>query len=115
MRDKGSGIAVGSHRQVTKEDDRQPTKGDHKSQSTRQRVLPRMLRRADAAAYCGLSEPRFVEACPVPPIAIMGRIPRYDRHALDQWLDGLADDVDGDVADIDLEAEWSRSQNNDAR
>jgi hypothetical protein len=112
MRHRGSSNAVESHRQIAKEKDQQR---DHKSQSTRHRVLPRMLRRADAAAYCGLSEPRFVEACPIPPVAIMGRIPRYDRHALDQWLDGLGDDGDGNVADIDLAAEWTRGQNNDAR
>lgn len=69
-----------------------------------------MLRRVEAAAYCGLSEPRFVEACPVPPIAFMGRIPRYDRHALDEWLDGLAQDSEL----LDLADEWARGRGQNA-
>lgn len=76
----------------------------------RWKFAPRMLRRVEAAAYCGLSEPRFVQACPILPIAFMGRIPRYDRYALDEWLDSLAEDSER----LDLADEWSRGRQQNA-
>jgi hypothetical protein len=50
---------------------------------------PRMLSKEQAAAYCGVSPPVFEQACPVKPIQLLERILRYDRFALDQWMNSL--------------------------
>jgi hypothetical protein len=42
-----------------------------------------------AAAYCGVSVNHFLAHCPVPPFDGFGeRAKRWDRHAIDAWLDG---------------------------
>jgi hypothetical protein len=51
---------------------------------------PRLLTQGQAAAYCGLCPSNFKRACPVPPINLLDRIPRYDRFDLDRWLDTLS-------------------------
>jgi len=51
---------------------------------------PRLLTQGQAAAYCGLCAENFKRACPVPPIKMLNRLPRYDRHDLDRWLDSLS-------------------------
>jgi hypothetical protein len=51
----------------------------------------RLLTRAQAAAYCGVSVGSFLTLCPVRPIALGDdkRLERYDIVALDEWIDGL--------------------------
>jgi hypothetical protein len=53
---------------------------------------PRLLSRADAAAYCGLSLTAFSTHCPVRPIALScdKRLDRYDVTELNKWIDGLS-------------------------
>jgi len=52
-------------------------------------VQPRLLLKQQAAAYCGVCPSVFEKACPVQPIQLLDRIPRWDRFALDAWIDGL--------------------------
>ncbi len=66
-------------------------------------VEPRLLGRAEAAAYCGLSIPTFTSTCPVIPIKIRARV-LYDRVAIDRWLDGLS----GANAESLPQNEWLR-------
>ena len=51
----------------------------------------RLLTRAQAAAYCGLSLGAFSTLCPVRPIALGDdkRLERYDVVALNEWIDSL--------------------------
>ena len=56
----------------------------------RSSLMPRLLKKGEAAAYCGVCPSVFEKACPVQPLTLLDRIPRYDRHALDAWIDGLA-------------------------
>ncbi len=62
---------------------------------TRSAVLApskRLLTRAEAAAYCGVSLTTFASICPVRPLALGPdkRLERYDVIALDQWIDRLS-------------------------
>ena len=50
---------------------------------------PRLLRRSNAAAYCGFSVPTFVRICDVAPLDLGNRLQRWDRHDLDGWIDRL--------------------------
>jgi hypothetical protein len=58
-------------------------------------VLPlpaaRLLNKKQAAAYCNVALSTFDSVCPVPGIAMdrLGRVVRYDVHALDRWIDRL--------------------------
>lgn len=54
----------------------------------------RLLTKAQAARYCGLSVPTFGSVCPVRAIALgVGvRMERYDVIELDSWIDGLRND-----------------------
>lgn len=55
---------------------------------TRTAVQPRLLNKADAASYCGVSEPVFERVVDVRPICLGGpRLARYDRLDLDAWID----------------------------
>lgn len=51
----------------------------------------RLLTRAEAAAYCGMSVPTFEGICPVRPIDLGGgrRLERYDVECLNEWIDRL--------------------------
>jgi hypothetical protein len=53
--------------------------------------IQRLLKKQQAAAYCGVSIPTFAAVCPVPPIAlgIGKRLERYDIRDLDDWIEGL--------------------------
>ena len=51
---------------------------------------PRLLSRAQAAAYCGIGESFFDARVPVAPLSIGDRR-LWDRVALDRWIDALAD------------------------
>lgn len=54
----------------------------------RAQIIPRLLNKADAAAYCGLSEPVFERKCDARPIDFGGpRLTRWDRNDLDAWID----------------------------
>jgi hypothetical protein len=55
------------------------------------RLPPRLLTKAEAASYCGVSLGVFTALCPVRPIALGNdkRLQRYDIVALNKWIDGL--------------------------
>jgi hypothetical protein len=66
--------------------------GSNHRQALPEGISPRLFTRAQAAAYCQVSEEVFIAKCPVPPIK-MGesvRLYRWDRQELDRWLDSLA-------------------------
>ena len=54
-------------------------------------VVPRLLTRQQAAAYCGVSVPTFSEICPTKAIALGTgkRLERFDRISLDRWISSL--------------------------
>jgi hypothetical protein len=56
------------------------------------KLSPRLLTKAEAASYCGVSLGAFSTLCPVCPIALGTdkRLERYDVVALNEWIDGLA-------------------------
>jgi hypothetical protein len=51
----------------------------------------RLLTKAQAATYCGLSAATFGSVCPVRPIALGAgvRMHRYDVREIDKWIDGF--------------------------
>ena len=51
---------------------------------------PRMLDKGQAAAYCGVCVTVFEKVCSVGPVEYKPGLKRYDRLALDAWLDGLS-------------------------
>ena len=62
---------------------------------------PRLMRRETAAAYCDMSPVQFDRQCPVPAKDQGWRGLRWDRLALDRWIDNLPDrttkELDGDA------------------
>ncbi|WP_208990167.1 hypothetical protein [Pseudovibrio brasiliensis] len=60
----------------------------------------RMLKRADAASYCGLSATSFLANCPVPAVLLPGGRKVWDVKDLDRWIEGLKED--GRPSDDDL-------------
>lgn len=51
-------------------------------------ILPRLLSKADAAAYCGFSLGVFEREVAVRPMAFGDqRLQRYDRYDLDAWIE----------------------------
>jgi hypothetical protein len=60
-------------------------------------IVPRLLTRQEAAAYCGVSVPTFDGICPVKAIALGNgkRLERFDRISLDRWINSLAPDGPG--------------------
>jgi hypothetical protein len=70
----------------------------------------RLLTLPEAAAYCRLSPPAFERACPITPLSLSPdarldkRLLRYDRKALDRWLDGLSGLTDDAVDSTDWAA-----------
>jgi hypothetical protein len=52
----------------------------------------RLLTKAQAAAYCGLSIAAFTKLCPVHPISFGAdkRLERFDVLVLNEWIDCLA-------------------------
>lgn len=50
-------------------------------------MIPRLLSRDEAAAYCGVSPNMFEEHVGVPSIKAFGARRLWDRIALDLWLD----------------------------
>lgn len=57
-------------------------------------ITPRLLTKAQAAAYCGISVATFTTLCPVQPIALGKgkRLERFDVVALDNWIDRIGAD-----------------------
>ena len=55
---------------------------------------PRLLNATQASLYLGFRSPELLKNIPVQPIRIagvgVGRAPRWDRLALDRWLDSLS-------------------------
>lgn len=53
--------------------------------------IPRLLKKQQAAAYCGVSIATFAAVCPVTPIALGEgkRLERYDIRDLDDWIETL--------------------------
>ena len=51
----------------------------------------RLLTRAEAAAYCGVSLTSFDNICPVRSLALGAdrRLERYDVQTLNEWIDRL--------------------------
>lgn len=76
--------------------------------------VPRLLNQQQAAAYCGLCVSNFVKACPVRPVKLLERIPRYDRHALDRWIDSL-DNSPALGAELDPMEMWRNGGDRGAR
>jgi len=59
----------------------------------------RMLKKAEAAAYCGLPTTRLETLCPVPPVVMPDGAKLWDVRDLDGWIDGLkVGGADGDDA-----------------
>ena len=81
---------------------------------TRRDLEPRLLTQGQAAAYCGVCAEVFKKACPVKPVRLLDRVPRYDRHALDRWIDKLnhfsAESDDGGLVKV-----WEDAGDNRAR
>jgi hypothetical protein len=59
-----------------------------------------MIKQITAAAYCDMSVDTFVTLHPPKPVHMRkpDGLPRYDRKALDQWLDKLAGVKDAKAA-----------------
>ncbi len=55
------------------------------------KMPPRLLTKAEAASYCGVSLGVFLTLCPVRPTALGSdkRLERYDGVALNKWIDEL--------------------------
>lgn len=55
------------------------------------KVTARLLTKAEAASYCGVSVATFLMLCPVRPVALGAgkRLERYDLLSLDKWIDSL--------------------------
>lgn len=70
---------------------------------------PRLLTQSQAATYCGICAEVFKRACPVKPVNLLERIPRYDRQALDRWIDSL-NNIRPIDTDDDLAGMWNAGQ-----
>ena len=55
-------------------------------------IAPRLLTRAEAAAYCGVSIATFGSVCNVRPVSLGNnkRLERFDTRQLDLWIDSLS-------------------------
>jgi hypothetical protein len=55
-------------------------------------VTPRLLTKAQAAAYCGISVATFEAVCKTPPLSLGNskRLDRFDIRKLDLWIDTLS-------------------------
>ncbi len=63
-------------------------------------ITRRMLTASEAAQYCGLPIKKFPMVCTVTPVELTGGVKRYDRVALDRWLDNLSCNSNVDDDDI---------------
>jgi hypothetical protein len=81
---------------------------------TKPQVAPRLLTQTQAATYCGVCVSVFKQACPVLPVNLCERIPRYDRVALDRWIDSMDNSHTSDD-EVDLTRIWDNAGNSRAR
>lgn len=66
------------------------------------KVSPRrILRKSEAASYCGLVPKRFELTCPVQPVAFSSTDLGYDMRDLDHWIDSLKSDHSS-LSDADI-------------
>lgn len=64
----------------------------------RMQIVPRLMTRAEAAAYCGFSPGVFERQCEVRPMAFGDkRLERYDRFDLDNWIESRKSRARGGV------------------
>jgi hypothetical protein len=56
-------------------------------------ITPRLLTKAQAAAYCGVSAATFEAVCDVRPVSLGNskRLERFDTRELDLWIDSLVE------------------------
>jgi hypothetical protein len=66
-------------------------------------LVPRLLTKKQAAAYCGVSVPTFNKSCPVSPSELYSGLKRYDRKQLDAWMDNLSQERGKSFFDCALE------------
>jgi hypothetical protein len=85
------------------------SRGDAKPPISKRRdPEPRLLTQGQAAAYCGVCAAVFKQACPVQPIRMLDRIARYDRHALDRWIDSFEPSrPSASIEEADLKTIWN--------
>lgn len=78
-------------------------------------VPPRLLTKAEGAAYCGVSVRAFAALCPVWPVSLGAdrRLERYDIVALDEWIDRLR--VPGSKSGLDWLAQMDADRDKSAR
>lgn len=66
---------------------------------------PRLMTPSETAAYLGYASTNVLRTIPVRPLRLAGvgggTAPRYDRKALDRWLDELSGLVDHHAAEGD--------------
>ena len=80
--------------------------------NARQRPLPiepRLLTAPQAAAYIGYKSTGILRSIPVRPVTLVvaNGSPRWDRCALDRWLDQLSSHATDAPALDDIEAEFA--------
>lgn len=49
----------------------------------------RLIKKSEAARYCGLACSSFEDNCPVQPIEIRPGMRLWDKRDLDKWIDAL--------------------------
>lgn len=50
---------------------------------------PRLLTKAEAASYCGMSPALFDRLCPVRPLRFSERLVKFDVVDLDSWIEAF--------------------------
>jgi hypothetical protein len=65
-------------------------------------VVPkRLLKKSEAASYCGRSVKRYEVECPFPPVRMANGDLLYDVQDCDRWINSLKNGAkDDDAADI---------------
>jgi predicted DNA-binding transcriptional regulator AlpA len=53
------------------------------------RVAPRLLTKAEAASYCGMSVALFDRLCPVRPLRFSERLVKFDVSDIDSWIEAF--------------------------
>ncbi|WP_395944404.1 hypothetical protein [Brevundimonas sp.] len=75
-----------------------------------QSIQPRMFTAQQAATYVGYKSTDILRRIPVTPVSLASNgdaAPRWDRVALDQWLDGLGGIGVASSQATDLEADFA--------
>jgi hypothetical protein len=58
---------------------------------------PRLLTLQEAKAYCGPASPNFPVDCAIEPVKLSKNLRRWDRFALDRWINSLMEMTDDDI------------------